>query len=126
LDYVRYRHGDNDLVRAARQQDFIRQLTHQAGVRKLLDISQRERLVRIFARYFDVDKSFLQPQTIISMLKQAIYLTGKNAEVHEIRFPATEAPDPVQDTYLYVSHKALRSVYRQFMAGRGSAVPRRA
>ena len=25
LDYVRYRHGDNDLVRAARQQDFLRQ-----------------------------------------------------------------------------------------------------
>ncbi|HTE62201.1 MAG TPA: LCP family protein, partial [Solirubrobacteraceae bacterium] len=26
LSYVRYRHGDNDLVRAARQQDFLRQV----------------------------------------------------------------------------------------------------
>ena len=36
LDYVRYRHGDNDLVRAARQQDFLRQAKNAAGVRQLL------------------------------------------------------------------------------------------
>ena len=35
LDYVRYRHGDNDLVRAARQQDFLRQIRNQQGIRKL-------------------------------------------------------------------------------------------
>ena len=29
LDYVRYRHGDNDFFRASRQQDFLRQITHQ-------------------------------------------------------------------------------------------------
>src|SRR3954471_5409903 len=29
LDYVRYRHGDNDLVRAARQHDFLRQARRQ-------------------------------------------------------------------------------------------------
>ena len=34
LDYVRYRHGDNDLVRAARQQDFLRQLRNAAGARR--------------------------------------------------------------------------------------------
>jgi LCP family protein required for cell wall assembly len=31
LDYVRYRHTDNDLVRAARQQDFLRQAKNAAG-----------------------------------------------------------------------------------------------
>ena len=34
LDYVRYRHTDNDLVRAARQQDFLRQAKNAAGVRR--------------------------------------------------------------------------------------------
>ena len=29
LDYVRYRHGDNDFYRASRQQDFLRQVTRQ-------------------------------------------------------------------------------------------------
>ena len=46
LDYVRYRHGDNDFVRAARQQDFLRQVTHQDGVRKLLDVGKRKKLAR--------------------------------------------------------------------------------
>ena len=36
LDYVRFRHIDTDLVRAARQQDFLRQAKAQYGVGKLL------------------------------------------------------------------------------------------
>ncbi len=34
LDYVRFRHEDTDLVRGARQQDFIRQARSQVGVKK--------------------------------------------------------------------------------------------
>ena len=33
LAYVRYRHTDNDLVRAARQQDFLRQVRNAKGRR---------------------------------------------------------------------------------------------
>jgi len=32
LDYVRFRHADDDLVRAARQQDFLRQAKDQIGL----------------------------------------------------------------------------------------------
>ena len=32
LDYVRYRHTDNDFIRAARQQDFLRQARAMSGV----------------------------------------------------------------------------------------------
>ena len=60
LDYVRYRHGDNDFFRASRQQDFLRQITHQDAVRALLDVSKRKELARIFGRYFEVDKSFVE------------------------------------------------------------------
>jgi polyisoprenyl-teichoic acid--peptidoglycan teichoic acid transferase len=115
LDYVRYRHGDNDLVRAARQQDFIRQLTHQAGVRKLLNFDQRKRLVRIFARYFDVDRSFLSAKTILSLLRTAIYLTNSNARVHEVHFQVSEAADPALDSNLYASAQQLRSTLKQFL-----------
>ena len=49
LQYVRFRHEDNDLVRSARQQDFLRQAKQQVGVGKLID--DRDKLVRIFGRY---------------------------------------------------------------------------
>ena len=52
LDYVRYRHTDNDIVRAARQQDFLRQVRSQVSVRKqLLRPSNRSKLREIFGRY---------------------------------------------------------------------------
>ena len=37
LAYVRYRHGDNDLVRAARQQDFLRQVRNAKGTKELME-----------------------------------------------------------------------------------------
>src|SRR5918912_2884441 len=36
LQYVRFRHEDSDLVRSARQQDFIRQAKQQVGVGQLI------------------------------------------------------------------------------------------
>ena len=121
LDYVRYRHGDNDLVRAARQQGFLRQLTHQAGVRKLMNFDQRKRLVRIFARYFDVDRSFLSPKTVLGMLRTAIYLTSHDAHVDEVRFQVSEAADPALDSNLYASDTQLRATLKQFMRARTPA-----
>ena len=65
LDYVRYRHGDNDFFRASRQQDFLRQISHQDAVRALLDVSKRKELAHIFGRYFEVDKSFVTASNLI-------------------------------------------------------------
>ena len=53
LDYVRYRHFDTDLVRAARQQDFLRQAKDQIGVGKIF--GDRKELLKIFARYTQTD-----------------------------------------------------------------------
>src|SRR5919201_3180066 len=47
LDYVRYRHTDNDLVRAARQQDFLRQVRSQVKTRELF--GKANKLIDIFA-----------------------------------------------------------------------------
>jgi polyisoprenyl-teichoic acid--peptidoglycan teichoic acid transferase len=124
LAYVRYRHGDNDLFRAARQQDFLRQLMHQDGVQKLLNLSDRIKLARIFGRYFEVDKSFRSSKTIIGLIKMGLYLTGHHAPVNEVRFPAYDSADPTVDTYLHVSSTGLAQVDRQFMSGKGSTNPR--
>jgi polyisoprenyl-teichoic acid--peptidoglycan teichoic acid transferase len=124
LDYVRYRHGDNDLFRAARQQDFLRQITHQDRVKSLLDVHKRTQLAHIFGHYFEVDKSFVSPSNIIGLAQLGLFLADKHAPVNEVRFPAYDAPNPAVDTYLYYKPAALRQAYNEFMTGRGSTNPR--
>src|SRR5205823_3539404 len=53
LDYVRFRHADDDLVRSARQQEFLRQAKDQIGLGRLF--GDRKELLRIFGRYTDTD-----------------------------------------------------------------------
>jgi polyisoprenyl-teichoic acid--peptidoglycan teichoic acid transferase len=53
LDYVRYRHADTDLVRGARQQDFLRQIKNQIGAGGL--ISRRYDIEKIFGKYASTD-----------------------------------------------------------------------
>jgi LCP family protein required for cell wall assembly len=125
LDYVRYRHGDNDFFRASRQQDFLRQMTHQDAVRALLDPSKRQDLAKVFGRYFEVDKSFVTASNLIGLAKTGLFLAGEHAPVNEVRFPATEAKNPAVDSYLYVNDSALRKTFDEFMTGKGSANPRR-
>ena len=124
LDYVRYRHTDNDLVRAARQQDFLRQAKNAAGVRKLLAVSESRHLIRVFSRYFRVDKSLRSNKQVFSMLKLVLYLSQKNPKINEVRFRVREAPNPQVDSNLYVRKDDLRRSYREFMNAEGSARPR--
>ena len=123
LDYVRYRHTDNDFIRAARQQDFLRQARNMAGVRKLMSVADREHLARVFRRYFTIDRSFSSTQEIFSMLRLGLYLVQKNPTVHEIRFRAEQAADPALDTRLYASRGDLRRTVDEFMDARSSAKP---
>ena len=94
LDYVRYRHTDNDFIRAARQQDFLRQARAQSGVRKLADISKRKKLARAFGRYFEVDRSFKSSKELLSMLKLGIYLIQESPTVNEVRFRRRRVRQP--------------------------------
>jgi polyisoprenyl-teichoic acid--peptidoglycan teichoic acid transferase len=125
LDYVRYRHTDNDFVRAARQQDFLRQARNAGGVHRLASFDDRERLARVFRRYFQVDQSFRSTKEIFSMLHLALYLAQEQPKVNEVRFRAREADNPQLDSNLYVSQGALRVMYREFMSTQGSATPRK-
>ncbi len=126
LDYVRYRHTDNDLVRAARQQDFLRQAKNAAGVRKLLSsgLSRTRYLIRVFSRYFRVDKSLRSNKQIVSMLKLVLYLASENPKVHEVAFKVRESANPQLDSNLYYRKADLRKTYRQFMQVDESSAPR--
>jgi polyisoprenyl-teichoic acid--peptidoglycan teichoic acid transferase len=124
LDYVRYRHTDNDLVRAARQQDFLRQAKNAAGVRELLALSESRHLIRVFSRYFRTDESLKSNKQVFSMLKLVLYLSAKNPKVNEVRFRVHEAENPQVDSNLYYRRADLRDSYREFMQAESSAKPR--
>ena len=125
LDYVRYRHFDNDFFRASRQQDFLRQITHQDGVRQLLDVGKRKELAHVFGRYFEVDDSFVETSNLVALGKLGLFMAQSQAPVNEVRFPATEAKNPAVDSYLYVKDSDLRKTFDEFMTGKGSSNPRR-
>lgn len=124
LDYVRYRHTDNDLVRAARQQDFLRQAKNAAGVRQLLSLGESKKLVRVFSRYFQVDRSLRSNQQIFSMLRLVLFLAQENPKVNEVRFRVQEASNPQVDSNLYTRKADLRKIFREFMNAEASAAPR--
>jgi polyisoprenyl-teichoic acid--peptidoglycan teichoic acid transferase len=122
LDYVRYRHGDNDLVRAARQQDFLRQVRNQQGIRKLSSpaLGNLKKLARIFARYFDSDKGLRQKKQIFGLAKTVLF-TSQNP-VREVQFRVSDAGDGIN---LVASAEQLEETVDEFLEARGSDRPRR-
>ncbi len=123
LDYVRYRHTDNDFIRAARQQDFLRQARSQAGVKRLFQFGKRKKLINAFGRYFTVDKSFAKSKEIFSMFRLALYMVQRSPSVNEVRFRARESDNPMVDTRLFASDANLRKTVDEFMHAKSSAKP---
>ena len=113
LDYVRHRYSDNDLFRAARQQEFLRQVRNQRGVRELADLSEFKKLVKVFARYFDSDRGLRKNRNLIALAKLAIFASEK--PVREIPF----VPDgeEQESAYLLASQKRIDETVDRFMAG---------
>ncbi len=117
LDFVRFRHLDDDFVRAARQQDFLRQAKGQIGVTKA--ISDRHALLRIFADYSESDLARASDAEIFGLVKLA-YASSKHP-VREVPFPPT-ARQP--DESLVVSSRRLGRAIEQFRHVGAAAAPR--
>ena len=104
LDYVRYRHGDNDLVRAARQHDFLRQARAQFGVKDLL--GDRRELLRLLGEHTRTD--IRGSKQVLALAKLAVDAAGR--PVQEVPFPATIGP-----SYVYATPAAIRAAVRRFL-----------
>jgi LCP family protein required for cell wall assembly len=104
LDFVRYRHFDTDLVRAARQQQFLADAKDQIGVGKLF--SDRKALLKIFGRYTQTD--IKDGDAILRLLKLAVESAQK--PVQEIRFPGDITGD-----YVTATADHLAAVAKRFM-----------
>jgi polyisoprenyl-teichoic acid--peptidoglycan teichoic acid transferase len=115
LDYVRYRHTDDDFVRAARQQDFLRQAKDQIGLGKVF--GDRNELLKIFGRYTDTDIARDNDAAILRLIKLA-YESSKNP-IHEVKFRAGQSSNP---EYVEISEENLIKTVDEFIdVGIGSA-----
>jgi polyisoprenyl-teichoic acid--peptidoglycan teichoic acid transferase len=89
LQYVRYRHNDNDLVRGARQQDFIREARQRIPPADLLPVFGRgDELIDIFTENTSSDIN--DPATIIEMMKS--FAAIRNVPVRQVSL-GTLSPD---------------------------------
>ena len=98
LEYVRYRHTDTDIVRGARQQDFLRQIRQQLSVGKL--ISNNQKLIDIFA---DNTASDIKSSSALRQLLKAalgviskpitqVRFHGRLGESYVVASPRADAP----------------------------------
>jgi LCP family protein required for cell wall assembly len=115
LQYVRYRHDDNDLVRSARQQDFLREARAKVPPSKL--IADRNELLKIFTDYTtsDIDSGI----TLLEVLKTFVGAAG--APLREVHFPAElGGPD---SPYVTASAQAIKTAVAQFLGEDQPAPP---
>jgi len=108
LDFVRYRHADDDLVRAKRQQDFLRQAKEQVGVGKLF--SDRIALSRIFGRAAETDKSLTTLKGFKNLLYLVEYAVEHGQDVRQVDFRTSSVGNDVT-----ASAADLRATVREFL-----------
>jgi LCP family protein required for cell wall assembly len=117
LQFVRYRHTDNDIVRGARQQDFLRDVRQMIPTEQLIE--QRNLLINIFTRYTTSDLH--STEQLLELLKLFIELRGD--PIKQIPFPAVLEPlIEGQPNYVTASPSSIHHVVSQFLgAGPGPA-----
>lgn len=106
LDYVRYRHTDTDLVRSARQQDFLSAARQRISVKDI--VFDGEELVDVFTEYTtsDINKG----SELLDVLK--LVAASRNATINEVDFPAELGP-----SFVYATPEAIDRAVREFLGG---------
>ena len=88
LQYVRFRHEDTDIVRASRQQDFLRQAKQQITASKLFE--NHTKLTEIFGRNTSTDRALRSRSEVLRLLKLALF--SANQPIQEVSFRGTLGP----------------------------------
>jgi LCP family protein required for cell wall assembly len=110
LDYVRFRHADSDIVRAARQQDFLRSAKDQLNSSALID--DRSRLIKIMQRATQTDASLRSVKGVLKLAKLAIFSAGH--PVAQIKFPPVYSGDAATGEYVEASQATLLKLRNEF------------
>jgi LCP family protein required for cell wall assembly len=121
LDFVRFRHADSDLVRAARQQDFLRQAKDQISSSSLIDHTSK--LIDIFIKSTQADRQLASTTGLQRLLKLALFSAGH--PVRQVPFPAQFAHDTLPDgtpvDYVTADPAAVQATVQRFLHGAKSA-----
>jgi LCP family protein required for cell wall assembly len=121
LQYVRFRHEDTDLVRSARQQDFLRQAKQQIGVGGL--VAKRDRLINIFGKYTTSD--IRGRSEVLRLLKLAVFSVGQ--PIREIHFEGQITSGSEEQnipSYVTASDATVQKLIRDFLGVRDTPGPR--
>lgn len=104
LDYVRYRHTDTDIVRSARQQDFLSAARQRISVEDI--VFDQSELIDVFTEYTTSDIS--EGPELLEVLK--LVAASRNATINEVDFPAELSP-----SYVYTTPEAVEEAVEQFL-----------
>jgi LCP family protein required for cell wall assembly len=104
LSFARYRHTDNDIVRAARQQAFLREARAKVPPEKLFE--DRSKLVKIFTHYTSSDIN--SAEQMLQVLRLFFDLRG--AQIKEIHFNGTLGP-----SYVTATPEEIHTAVNQFL-----------
>jgi len=106
LAYVRYRHTDTDIVRSARQQEFLSAARSRISVNDLL--FDQGHLIEAFTDYTTSDISDVG--TLVEVLK--LLAASRNSAINEVHFPAELGP-----SFVYTTESALKAAVKEFLGG---------
>ena len=115
LQYVRFRHEDNDLVRSARQQDFLRLAKQQVTSSELFD--KRDRLLRIFGRNTTTDSALRSRSEVLRLLKLVLGTAG--LPIREVHFEGHVGP-----SYVEASDAQVKRLVNEFLQVEDTPGPR--
>jgi polyisoprenyl-teichoic acid--peptidoglycan teichoic acid transferase len=115
LQYVRFRHEDNDLVRSARQQDFLRLAKQQVTSSELFD--KRDRLLRIFGRNTTTDSALRTRSEVLRLLKLVLGTAG--LPIREVHFEGHVGP-----SYVEASNAQVKRLVNEFLQVEDTPGPR--
>jgi polyisoprenyl-teichoic acid--peptidoglycan teichoic acid transferase len=111
LDYVRYRHGDNDFVRAARQQDFLRQAKSQYGVDRFL--GDPHQITKQVGKEIRTDAALQSKEELLRLVNLVAF--SANHPIREVHFPVTY-DNTTAGSYVTATDEQLRAVRREFLS----------
>jgi LCP family protein required for cell wall assembly len=124
LEYARFRHEDNDLVRGARQQDLLRAAKQQVGVGKLID--DRGKLIEIFGKYTTSDSGLKDRSEILRLIKLAVFSVGQ--PIREVHFEGAQQTAGDEGagvpSYVTASDATVRKLADQFLGVEETEGPR--
>jgi LCP family protein required for cell wall assembly len=106
LDYVRYRHTDTDIVRSARQQEFLSAARSRISVQDL--VFDQGELIEAFTDYTTSDIS--DGKTLLEVLK--LLGASRNSTINEVNFPAELGP-----SFVYTTPGAVEEAVQEFLGG---------